>query len=198
MIAVIIIALSIVGFNMNEIKNWVNLFFGFKTFKNYDMLVKDLPFIDKVKENQNEFGLKVIEISRKLECDPKHLMLVMNNESGLNHKVKNPTSSATGLIQFMDSTAKSLGTTTLTLKSMSNVEQLDWVYKYLLKYKGRYTTASDLYLGVFFPLALYKNDDYVFPKWASDANKIFDVNKDKVLTKKEFRLYFEKKYAKYL
>lgn len=160
--------------------------------------VSKLPFINKVKENQNEFGLKVFDIAFKLKTKAEFLMIIMNNESGLNHKAKNPNSSATGLIQFMHATAIGLGTTTDKLKMMSNIEQLDWVYKYLKKYTGKFNSVSDVYLAVFFPLALYKDEDYVFPKWASDANPNFDLNKDKIGTKKEFRTYVNNKYAKYL
>lgn len=174
------------------LQNW-----GINT-KRKTMEVSKLPFISKVKENVNEFGLKVIEIAFKLGTDAAFLMIIMNNESGLNSKAKNPNSSATGLIQFMHDTAISLGTTTDKLRAMSNVQQLDYVYKYLKPFIGHYKTVSDVYLAVFFPKALFQNEDYVFPLWASKANPNFDLNKDGIGTKKEFREYVNKKYAKYL
>lgn len=157
-----------------------------------------LPFIDKVKQNQKAFGNKVIAISDKLDIHPDSLMVVMNNESGLRSDIKNPTSSASGLIQFMETTAKALGTTTADLRKMSNVEQLDYVYKYMKPYAGMMHDVSDVYLSIFYPYALFQKDNWEFPQWAVKANPIFDINKDGTLTKGEFRKYVHNKYDKYL
>ncbi len=160
--------------------------------------VDKLAFIEKVKDNREAFGKKVIEVSAKLDTLPNNLMIVMNNESGLNPKAKNPTSSATGLIQFMKDTAIGLGTTVEAISKMSNVQQMDYVYKYLVRYKDKFKDVSDLYLAVFYPLALYQKESWMFPEWAVKANKIFDINKDGKLSKAEFRQYVNQKYAKYL
>ncbi len=163
--------------------------------------VENLAFIDKVKDNKEAFGKKVIDIAAKLDTVPNNLMIVMNNESAgtFSPSIKNPTSTATGLIQFMEDTAKGMGTSTQALAKMSNVQQLDYVYKYLAKYKDKYKDASDLYLAVFFPLALYQKDEnWQFPQWAVKANPIFDINKDGKLTKAEFRSYVLNKYKQYL
>jgi Transglycosylase SLT domain len=159
-----------------------------------------LPFINKVTKNQQAFGEKVISISADMDIMPEWLMVVMNNESGVNSTAHNPNGSATGLIQFTEATANDLGTSTAALASMTNVEQLDYVKKYFTKYgyNKRINDVSDTYLAVFFPIALLKGEEYVFPKWASDANPIFDINKDGQLTKAEFRNYVNNKYAAYL
>jgi hypothetical protein len=189
----------LLGFNWQSVSVWIDNLLGGKLGKKaHKMIAVKLPFLEKVKENKEEFANKVVEISAKLNCNPAHLMIVMNNESGLNSKIKNPTSSATGLIQFMAGTAKSLGTTTDALKAMRNVEQLDYVYKYMKPFIGHFDTVSDVYLAVFFPKAIFENEQYVFPQWASKANPNFDLNKDGIGTKKEFREYVNKKYAKYL
>lgn len=161
---------------------------------------KYLPFIEKVTVNQKAFGEKVIKISDNLKISPNHLMIVINNESAgtFSPSIKNPTSTATGLIQFMEATAKSLGTTTAALAKMSNVEQLDYVEKYFRPYVGQMKSVSDVYLAVFFPAALDDSDTWVFPNWASKANPIFDINKDGILTKGEFKQYVNNKYSKYL
>ncbi len=157
-----------------------------------------LPFMDKVKENQKAFGQKLIQITTALGFPASWLMVVMNNESGLNSHIKNPTSSASGLIQFMDATAKGLGTTTEKLRAMTNVEQLDYVKKYLQPYASKIKSVSDVYLSIFFPAGLGKPDNWEFPLWAVKGNPIFDTNKDGKLTKKEFANYVNNKYAKYL
>jgi len=160
--------------------------------------VASLPFIFKYKGDQEAFGKKVISISEKLDILPESLMIVMNNESGVNPQAKNPTSTATGLIQFMEATAKGMGTTTQALYTMDGVSQLDYVYKYLDVYKSKMNDTADVYLAVFYPQALFEKGEWQFPLWAVKANPIFDINKDGKLTKAEFKEYVNKKYAAYI
>ena len=87
---------------------------------------------DFVKTNKDIFLQKVKEISSLLGINPNWLMFVMRWESSLNPAAVNPISGATGLIQFLPSTAKSLGTSTTALKNMSNIDQLDYVVFFFL------------------------------------------------------------------
>lgn len=160
------------------------------------MKYTDLLYISKVKTNIAAFGNKVILIAQLLDISPNSLMFVMNNESGLDHTIKNPNGSATGLIQFTEATAKNLGTTTAALKAMTNVQQLDYVWKYLQQWKSEIKDTGSLYLSIFYPAALFKENSYQFPKWVVQANPIFDLNKDGNLTKSEFLSYVNQKYAK--
>lgn len=160
------------------------------------MKYTDLLYISKVKTNIAAFGNKVILIAQLLDISPNSLMFVMNNESGLDHTIKNPNGSATGLIQFTEATAKNLGTTTAALKAMTNVQQLDFVWKYLQQWKSEIKDTGSLYLSIFYPAALFKENSYQFPKWVVQANPIFDLNKDGNLTKSEFLSYVNQKYAK--
>src|SRR5690606_37914734 len=60
-----------------------------------------------------EFRITIIEISKNLEADPNDLMAIIAFESAetFSSSIKNAAGSgATGLIQFMPSTAKGLGT----------------------------------------------------------------------------------------
>lgn len=72
-----------------------------------------------------------------------------------------PYSGAIGLIQFMGSTAKSLGTTTAELAAMTFAEQLSFVRRYLSTYASRIKNLEDCYLAVFYPAAIGRTDDYV-------------------------------------
>ncbi|MED9962193.1 MAG: transglycosylase SLT domain-containing protein [Bacteroidales bacterium] len=152
-------------------------------------------FEEYVKENRSYFLDKVEEISRKLMIAPEWLMAVMYKESKLNHKAVNSTSGATGLIQFMPSTAQGLGTSTTALKNMSNIEQLDYVYKYYRPYVTKLNSYPDLYLATFFPKALSKSDDYVMQTSSLSASTIarqnpaIDLNKDGKITVAEFKQY---------
>jgi len=143
-------------------------------------------FEEYVKENKEEFIEKVIKISNELGIDPNWLMFVMWFESRLKANAINPKSMAVGLIQFMPSTAKALGTSTDGLLKMSKIEQLDYVYKYLKPYKGRMKSWIDVYLAVFYPAAIGKGDNYVIKSdLVAKQNQIFDLNKDLDISVKE-------------
>ena len=105
-------------------------------------------FENKVTSNKEAFLQKVRLICAKLGIEPDWLMFVMNSESGLNPAAYNPNGGASGLIQFMPDTAKGLGTTTEALRKMSNVAQLDYVYKYFYPYRGKMSSLYDLYPGI--------------------------------------------------
>ena len=96
-----------------------------------------MNFIEYVKENREEFTEKVASICSQLNIKPDWLMFVMWFESKLNPQAVNPISGATGLIQFMPSTARGLGTTTDVLRHMKNVKQLDYVLAYVRPYMIR-------------------------------------------------------------
>lgn len=68
-----------------------------------------------------EFKEKVVDIADKLEMNPDDLMGIMAFESWLDPSTVNSIG-ATGLIQFLPSTAKELGTTTDELVKMSAIE----------------------------------------------------------------------------
>jgi hypothetical protein len=128
---------------------------------------------------------KVKSICAKLGIDPNWLMAIINFESAgtFSPSITNPIG-AVGLIQFMPATAKGLGTTSASLKSMTAVQQLDYVYKYFLPYKGKINNYIDTYFAVFFPLAIGKDDDWVIQtngissSIIAKQNPAFDTNKD--------------------
>jgi hypothetical protein len=152
-----------------------------------------LIFANKVKTNQSVFLSKVMIISQNLVIDPNWLMTVMNFESGLDPQKTNPISGAVGLIQFMPATAQSLGTSIESLRKMTNVQQLDYVYKYLLMYRSKIKSFIDLYFAVFFPLAIDKPLDFIIEaknlsrSIIAKQNPVFDRNKDGKLTVAEIQ-----------
>lgn len=152
-----------------------------------------------VKNNKEAFLNKVVSISNQLGINPNWLMFVMYWESGLNPAIRNKYSGATGLIQFMPATATALGTSVSALANMSNVEQLDYVYKYYRPYAGRMNNLYDVYLVTFFPAALGKADNWVLqtsslsPRIIAEQNPAIDLNKDKQITVGEFKRYVDLK-----
>ena len=151
----------------------------------------NLVYISRVLTNQLPFSEKVRYISQLLDIDPNWLMWVMNFESTLNPRAVNNSTGATGLIQFMPSTARSLGTSTADLLQKSNVEQLDDVYAYLKPHTGRMNSMIDVYFAVFFPIAMNKPSDYILQTSNLSASKIasqnagFDLNHNGQLTRSE-------------
>lgn len=135
----------------------------------------------------SEFKLKTARVAYKLGVNPDDLMSVMAFESWIDPSMVNSIG-ATGLIQFLPSTAASLGTTTTALKNMSAVDQLYYVYLYLKPYAGRMSTLSDIYMAVLWPAAVGGSENYVLWSQGSTAyrqNNGLDVNGDGRITKAE-------------
>lgn len=146
-------------------------------------------FENLIKENRQAFIAKVIEVAAYLRVRPEHLMFLMWFETGhtLNHRIQNRIG-ATGLIQFMPQTARFLGTTTDQLKSMTNVEQMEYVKKHLGLFRGRYRDWVDLYCGIFWPAAVGKPDSFrITSDIVAKQNPLFDINKDGDIEKSEIR-----------
>lgn len=165
--------------------------------------------IDKLQcnkgENPAEFERMVGKYSELLAINPNWLMMVMYFESRLNAQAVNKqpgdsetplvraSTRATGLIQFMPSTALSLGTTNKAFYFMNAVDQLYYVYKYFRPWAGRIRNYFDLYLITFFPDAVGKPDDYILQTKKLSAlviakqNPFFDANKDGKVTVGEIK-----------
>jgi hypothetical protein len=136
---------------------------------------------------------KLRNIAKELEIKPKWLYKVIWIESRLDPKAINKKSGATGLIQWIPSSAIKCGTTTKELYKMSVSEQLDYVKTYLkLALNGKKVkNFTDLYLAVFSPNAVGKSDSYVIGHKRSrvvSLNKNF-MNKDSTITRKDIRLF---------
>lgn len=139
------------------------------------------------------FRERVRLTGRDFNFDPSWLMACMAFETGrtFSPKVKNPGSSATGLIQFMSATAQGLGTTTAALAAMTAEKQLDYVWLYFrdrIKERGPITRLSDCYMAILNPAAMGKPD--VTTMWVKGSqayavNAGLDANKDHVITKAE-------------
>jgi len=139
------------------------------------------------------FRVRVRKMGSNLNINPDWLMAVMGFETGytFDPTASNPGSSATGLIQFLETTARGLGTTTSALRRMTAVEQLDYVEKYFAQYASRITNLGDCYMAVLWPVAMSRPDSYVM--WTKvgqyarqyAANAGLDVNRDDQITRGE-------------
>jgi len=112
----------------------------------------------------------LVSVAKDVDADPGLLADLIQYESAqtFSPSVRNPKpgSTATGLIQFIESTAEDLGTSTAYLASLSAEEQADvWVRKYLRRVydsRGSLAVESDLYMAVFYPAAIGQGLDYAF------------------------------------
>jgi hypothetical protein len=126
---------------------------------------------------RQKFVEKVREIASRVGLDPNWLMAIINFETAgtFSPSITNSLGYV-GLIQFGKSASETLGTTREKLKSMSALEQLDYVEKYFNLYKGKYKSYVDAYFAVFFPLAIGKPDDWIIQGGGLTAKQIYDAN----------------------
>jgi hypothetical protein len=92
----------------------------------------------KILREQPTFWIELQAIAKRLKTEPAWLLNVMASESLFDHTARNGISgqTATGLLQFIESTAKKMGTTTQAIRRMSPVEQLRLVERYLMPFRG--------------------------------------------------------------
>ncbi len=148
------------------------------------------------------FKTKVISIAFDLVVCVDFLMAAMAFESGetFSASVLNAAGSgAVGLIQFMPSTAKALGTTSAALAAMTAIEQLDYVKLCFTPYRGRLKTLEDVYMAILYPSAIGKGFGHVlFSRGTAvySQNAGLDLNGDGSITVGEAASRVRAKYEK--
>jgi Bacterial SH3 domain len=134
-----------------------------------------------------DFRNKVVQIAERLKTKPIFLMAVMSFETGgtFSPSIRNRSSGATGLIQFLASTARSLQTSLTALAKMTALEQLDYVERYLNPFTGRLRTLEDAYMAVLWPIAVGQGRNYILfssPSREYRQNRGLDLNGDGAVT----------------
>jgi len=131
------------------------------------------------------FNTSVSNVSDRLGINPDSLVRAMNIETAgtLNPAIQNPDSSASGMIQFMESTAIALGTTIEEIRKMPRDKQVELAGKYFetkSKAHGFKTndlqTPEDVYMAIAAPAHVGSPDDVVVYKKGSekwDANGLW-------------------------
>jgi peptidoglycan hydrolase-like protein with peptidoglycan-binding domain len=148
----------------------------------------NLVQVPGIEKTSAAFRDKVIHIAAEIGTDPNFLMAIMSFESGgtFSPSIKSLAGSgATGLIQFMPKTAIGLGTTTAALAQMTAEDQLDFVRKYFMQFKGKLKTLEDAYMAVLFPAAINKGAGHVLFKKGTiqyKQNSGLDANGDGLVT----------------
>ena len=111
-------------------------------------------------------------VAADLGTTPAALSALIQFESGFNPKAKNPFSSARGLIQFTDTTARALGfndSLDLVTRFSTIEKQLLLVHKYLKKY-APFRDDQALFMSVFYPAARDWPITREFPDYVQAVN----------------------------
>ena len=145
--------------------------------------------IEGVQGNANvtpEFIDAVEQLAERLGTKPEYLLAAMSFETGgrFDPSVQNGIG-ATGLIQFLRSTAQGLGTTTEKLAKMSAVAQLAFVEKYFEPFKGKLDTLEAVYTSIL--SGSPKKPEAVLFKAGTPAYRLnpLDWNDDGIITARE-------------
>jgi hypothetical protein len=160
------------------------------------------------KEVSGAFRTKVEEVAKNLKVDADHLVAVMALETAtpsgpkkgtptFDPAIKNPSSNAVGLIQFMPKTAQALLLPTQpkitpaeaveAFAKMTAVEQMKYVEIFLKDSIGarKVTRLVDLYAAVFLPVLIGKPLTEELEEKYAKQNMGFDKNGDGKVTVQE-------------
>jgi hypothetical protein len=136
--------------------------------------------------NDQAFLQEVQRVSSKYGFSQGALLGLMQSESGINPQSVNPKSGATGLIQFMPSTARGLGTSTDALRRMNRPQQMAFVDKFFAPYASGLSGASagKLYAYVFLPARANRKSGVLTsaPEKYYNENRGLDMNRDGSIT----------------
>lgn len=126
--------------------------------------------------NKNHSKQIIENVAHRLDVPPAWLDALINFETGGTYDptVKNPYSSARGLIQVLDSTAQDVFNVSDSLSLVREYDTFESqmenvVYPYLKRY-APFNTQQELYMAVFYPAYRYENPDTAFPKHVQAAN----------------------------
>lgn len=147
----------------------------------------DYSRIRNVTGNANvtpEFLRQMEGVAQRVGARPEDLMAVMSKESSLDPAAKNPISTASGLIQFMERTARGMGTTTADLRGMSALEQLPYVERYLAPHRGHIGNLEGLYTSILYGTPTDDPSRVLFTKGtdAFHGNRWYDLDGDGRIT----------------
>lgn len=165
-----------------------------------------LLYENYIPQNQRKEAVKKIkDIASLLDINPNDIMIVIFAESRFSTTVKNSIG-CVGIIQFCPDRAgganKTIGGkvySLLDIQKMTWVQQLELSYQFWKPYKNYIFDLYDLYLATFYPLALRKDDKFIFGIEVSDARARSIASQNpaiskghKYITKPIFRDYIKR------
>lgn len=142
--------------------------------------------------SQEKINILNLEVARPLNLDISDLATVVNIESNFNEKAVNKYTGASGIIQFMPTTAQELGYNISQVRSMDFAQQARLARTYLEKKNARGLRGVDLYLAVFYPVSVGKTS-YTYPNSVYSVNRGLDYDKNGTLTYSDIKRFFDAK-----
>lgn len=148
----------------------------------------DYPGLRDRMKKEPKFGPEFLAMCQRLNLDPNNILSVMSVETAgtFDPAIQNPSNPdpdqrATGLIQFMPSTARILGTSIPELRKMTAVEQLKYVEKFFQLHAGRIRkdVPGDYYMAVFMPAFIGQDSSFVLGR-KDDPGTIAGISLAKV------------------
>lgn len=122
-----------------------------KKFTLNQTYVKSLEILQQI---SSRFGVSIEDVLKVIYFESKFSPTITNSIG------------ATGLIQFMPSTARGLGTSTAALRQMSIINQLPFVKKYFFQYESKNINLAQLYLLVLRgKLVTFQNEDTLLKQY---------------------------------
>lgn len=144
-----------------------------------------------------EFQWELWRQANERGYDPDAIATVISFESGFKPDAKNPGSTASGLIQFLDKTAKDLGVPggAAQIRTMSALEQLPLVMRYFERARARNSwRLVDYYLAVWAGRGMGQPDSAALAERGTptyDLNAGLDRDGDGVITIGDVRARIE-------
>lgn len=146
-----------------------------------------------------EFTAELNRVAQKFNINANDLLAVMLVETGgtLNPAIRNKKSGATGLIQFIPSTARGLGTTTDDLAKMTRAQQMKYVEKYFDNKLPQGATGGQIYAAVFLPAFIKEDVLTVRGEAYYNANVGLDYNNDGKISRSDLDAHVNAKKKQY-
>ena len=137
-------------------------------------------------ENLNKSELQALDAFAKwmgVPVDYPATAISFETNGTFRPNIQNPTSHATGLIQFLPSTmcrllnlpvtTENKAIATATFLGMTFIQQLEYVKKYFANYQGKIHSMADFYLVIFYPAEVGKSPADVV---AYQGDPVYDQN----------------------
>ncbi len=122
-------------------------------------------------------------LSQNPNINKKDIYQIMSGESSFNPTAKNPDSSATGLFQFIESTANNLGTTTDEISKMTPAQQLNLYGRYVNNYMRNSEKSPDFVININEDGSYEDFDEEAFEKMFPPLNKNAQDDSNNIVSK---------------
>ncbi len=179
----------------------------------YDRKREVTPFVerprkeDKLPLQEDQAAQRRLrEITQELGAPPNSLLAVLGFETidTFSTTIRNRSTGAVGLLQWLPSTLKGMGYTADEVAHMNRMQQIELMREYFLPYKGKLHDVYDVYAAVLYPVGVSRPDDAALFSSGSRAyahNRNLDGRlgdgKDGVVTKREAGEEVRKRMERY-